>query len=70
MGERVGVIGCGFVFYDVMVSFIEGCGGWYEIVVDGDLVYILSGKELRIYVGLCSGVLFLVCVMNEKVVDY
>ncbi|MCW3663131.1 FAD/NAD(P)-binding protein [Burkholderia cenocepacia] len=69
-GERVGVIGCGLAFYDVMASLTEGRGGRYETAADGDLVYIPSGKEPRIHAGSRSGVPFPARATNEKAADY
>ncbi|MNG66957.1 hypothetical protein D3C79_252570 [compost metagenome] len=69
-GENVGVIGCGLAFYDVMAALTEGRGGRYETGDDGDLIYIPSGDEPRIYAGSRSGVPFPARALNEKSAEY
>ena len=54
-GETVLVRGAGLVFVDLMVLLTEGRGGTY-LDRDGDLHYVPSGSEPRLYIGSRRGV--------------
>ncbi|MFE1384035.1 FAD/NAD(P)-binding protein [Streptomyces sp. NPDC058740] len=64
-GARVGVIGMGLTFYDVLAELTLGRGGTFAEGGDG-LVYLPSGKEPRILAGSRGGVPLLTRGVNQK----
>ncbi|MDX3455871.1 FAD/NAD(P)-binding protein [Streptomyces sp. ME02-8801-2C] len=54
-GSRVGVIGLGLSFYDVMAALTLGRGGTFTERADGTLRYVPSGSEPVIVAGSRSG---------------
>ncbi|MEU6929774.1 FAD/NAD(P)-binding protein [Streptomyces sp. NPDC046374] len=64
-GARVGVIGMGLTFYDVLAELTLGRGGTFTEGGDG-LRYLPSGKEPRIHAGSRGGVPVLTRGLNQK----
>ncbi|MFJ9823835.1 FAD/NAD(P)-binding protein [Streptomyces sp. NPDC101160] len=64
-GARVGVIGMGLTFYDVVAELTLGRGGAFTEGGDG-LLYLPSGKEPRILAGSRAGVPLLTRGINQK----
>ncbi|WP_156727780.1 FAD/NAD(P)-binding protein [Streptomyces apocyni] len=69
-GTRVGVLGLGLSFYDVMASLTVGRGGTFAPDADGSLVYRPSGAEPVIVAGSRSGMPLPARGRNEKHHDY
>ncbi|MFJ3901607.1 FAD/NAD(P)-binding protein [Streptomyces sp. NPDC090025] len=64
-GARVGVIGMGLTFYDIVAELTLGRGGTFTDGGDG-LLYLPSGKEPRILAGSRAGVPLLTRGVNQK----
>ncbi len=69
-GSRVGVIGLGLSFYDVMVALTTGRGGHFEPAPDGTLRYVPSGDEPLLVAGSRSGMPFPARGRNQKPGDH
>lgn len=68
-GSRVGVLGLGLAFYDVMSLLTEGRGGRY-VTEGGELRYVPSGREPRLIAGSRSGVPLPARGRNQKTADH
>lgn len=68
-GERVGVLGLGLTFFDVMAALTEGRGGRFA-EVDGQVVYRPSGAEPQLVAGSRSGLVMLARGRNQKPPTY
>lgn len=68
--SKVGIIGCGLSFFDLLASLTEGRGGQFITNADGSYEYIPSGLEASIFVGSRSGVPLPSRAVNEKPADY
>ncbi|HCZ0184280.1 TPA: hypothetical protein O5W62_000014 [Staphylococcus aureus] len=53
--EKVGILGLGLSFYDVMAELTIGRGGNFKENEDGTLIYIKSGNEPKIFASSRSG---------------
>lgn len=69
-GERVGIIGLGLGFYDILAALTIGRGGTFRDAGGGRMVYCPSGREPVIIAGSRSGVPFLARGRNQKPPDY
>ncbi|MHA4774235.1 FAD/NAD(P)-binding protein [Streptomyces sp. MSC1_001] len=64
-GARVGILGMGLTFYDILTELTLGRGGTFTEGCDG-LLYLPSGKEPRIHAGSRGGVPLLTRGANQK----
>ncbi|MGG5175675.1 hypothetical protein ACQQCD_11800 [Pseudarthrobacter sp. J1763] len=55
-GQDVIVAGMGLAFVDLLVLLMEGRGGRFETMSDGELRYLPSGKEPKLWAGSRRGV--------------
>lgn len=69
-GQRVGIIGMGLAFYDLVAELTLGRGGRFVPEIDGSLRYCPSGREPRIYAGSRSGMPVPARGRNQKPYDY
>ena len=65
-GEKVGVVGLGLSFYDVMATLTVGRGGRFIEREDGSMQYLPSGREPVLYAGSRSGMLIPARGRNQK----
>ncbi|UOF90065.1 FAD/NAD(P)-binding protein [Fodinisporobacter ferrooxydans] len=68
--QKVGIIGMGLTFYDLMVELTIGRGGRFIKKDDGSMIYCPSGREPRIYAGSRSGMPVPVRGRNQKPFNY
>lgn len=64
-GARVGILGMGLTFYDILTELTLGRGGTFTEGSEG-LLYLPSGKEPRILAGSRAGVPLLTRGVNQK----
>ncbi|HEY6922897.1 MAG TPA: FAD/NAD(P)-binding protein [Steroidobacteraceae bacterium] len=69
-GVPVGIIGMGLTFYDVISALTIGRGGSFQASSSGELQYVCSGREPRIYAGSRSGLPILARGRNQKEPNY
>lgn len=69
-GQRVGIIGMGLAFYDIVAELTLGRGGRFVADIDGSLRYCPSGREPLIYAGSRSGMPVPARGRNQKPYDY
>ena len=68
-GERVGVVGLGLTFFDVMADLTVGRGGRF-VEGDGRTTYLPSGAEPHLVAGSRSGLVMLARGRNQKAPTY
>jgi hypothetical protein len=68
--SKVGIIGCGAAFFDVVSLLTEGRGGRFDETPDGQYIYLPSGLEPKIHAGSRGGAPFPARSVNQKAVDY
>ncbi|MDQ0416091.1 methylaspartate mutase epsilon subunit [Croceifilum oryzae] len=68
--QKVGIIGMGLTFYDLVAELTMGRGGEFIPQSDGSMRYNASGCEPRIYVGSRSGMPVPARGFNQKPSDY
>ncbi|MBR9663098.1 MULTISPECIES: FAD/NAD(P)-binding protein, partial [Bacillus cereus group] len=68
--QKVGIIGMGLTFYDLVAELTIGRGGQFITKEDGSMSYCPSGKEPRIYTGSRSGMPLPVRGHNQKPFNY
>ncbi|GEO28050.1 hypothetical protein AAC03nite_38350 [Alicyclobacillus acidoterrestris] len=68
--QRVGIIGMGLTFYDLILELTIGRGGRFITKDDGSMKYCQSGREPRIYAGSRSGMPVPVRGRNQKPFNY
>ncbi len=68
--EKVGVIGIGLSFFDIIAELTEGRGGKYIESDDNQIIYSPSGQEPILYCGSRSGLPILARGRNQKPADY
>ncbi|CAM3702990.1 FAD/NAD(P)-binding protein [Kibdelosporangium persicum] len=69
-GERVGILGLGLTFLDVVMALTVGRGGVFEAGPSGEVRYRPSGREPRVYAGSRSGLPMLARGLNQKAPKY
>lgn len=68
--ERVGILGLGLAFFDVIMELTVGRGGRFDEGENGWFHYLPSGQEPKLFCGSRSGLPILARGRNEKKVDY
>lgn len=68
--EKVGVIGIGLSFFDIIAELTEGRGGKYIESDNNQIIYSPSGQEPVLYCGSRSGLPILARGRNQKPADY
>ncbi|SFS59223.1 FAD/NAD(P)-binding protein [Marininema halotolerans] len=68
--HKVGIIGMGLTFYDLIAELTIGRGGKFLTKDDGSMKYCPSGREPQIYAGSRSGMPVLARGRNQKPFNY